>query len=95
MPFVNSEWMFLCSELEIGAMKIAALLRAAYRDYVDLFFLLQKYKLKDILNLCISKYPGFEMPVYLKALLSFEDIEITPVKFIKGKEKKLKIYLHF
>jgi hypothetical protein len=87
LPFVKGEWFQLCSELEIGAMKIAALIRAAYRYYVDLFFLLKKYSLDDILSLCEKKYPNFEKSVYLKALLSFDDIEITPIKFVKGSEK--------
>lgn len=88
LPLVNSECLSLCNELEIGAMKIISLLRAAYRDYVDLYFLLKKFGLEDILNLCEKKYPGFERAVYLKALLGFDDIEITPIKFIKGKAKK-------
>ena len=38
-PLIESEWFFICHPLEIGAMKVAALLRTAYRDYIDLFFL--------------------------------------------------------
>ena len=67
-------------------MKIAALIRAAYRDYVDLYFLLEKYSLDDIISLCEKKYSNFEKSVYLKALLSYDDIEITPIKFVKDKE---------
>lgn len=87
-PFIENEWFWLCSELEIGAMKISALLRAAYRDYVDIYFLLKKYKLEEIINLCKQKYPVFEISVYLKALLSYEDIEITPIMYTVGFEKK-------
>ncbi len=87
LPFINSEWFKLCSELEIGAMKIAALMRTAYRDYVDLYFLLKKHSLDDILSLCEKKYSNFEKSVYLKALLSYDDIEITPIKYVKGNEK--------
>ena len=87
-PFIECEWFWLCSELEIGAMKISALLRAAYRDYVDIYFLLKKYKLAEIINLCKQKYPAFEVSVYLKALLSYDDIEVTPIMFTKGFETK-------
>jgi hypothetical protein len=88
LTFINAEWFQLCRDLEIAGMKMIALLRAAYRDYVDMFFLLKKYKLADIILFCERKYPGFEKSVYLKALLSFEDIELTPIRYIAGKEKK-------
>lgn len=87
LPFVESEWFRLCNELEIGSMKIAALLRAAFRDYVDLYFLLKKYKLGDILSLCERKYSDFEKSVYLKALLSYDDIEQAPIQYLEGYEK--------
>jgi hypothetical protein len=89
-PLIESEWFFICHELEIGAMKIAALLRSAYRDYVDLYFLLKKYTLADILNLCEQKYQLFEESVYIKALLSYDDIEPTPIKYTGGFEKTSK-----
>lgn len=88
LPFINNEYLQLCNELEIGAMKIAALLRAAYRDYVDIYFLLKKYSVKDIMNLCLRKYPSFETSVYLKALLSYNDIEVVPIKYIPGFQKE-------
>jgi Nucleotidyl transferase AbiEii toxin, Type IV TA system len=87
LPVIESKWFQILSEAEIGAMKIAALLRAAFRDYVDLYFLLKKYDLKEILSLCEKKYPGFEKSVYLKALLSYDDIEIAPIQYLGGKEK--------
>ncbi|MFZ0453715.1 MAG: hypothetical protein WAM24_08175 [Ignavibacteriaceae bacterium] len=64
MPVQENEWFNICSKLEIGAMEIAALLRAAYRDYVDLFFLLKEYNLEEIFKLCEKKYSGFEKSVY-------------------------------
>ncbi len=88
LPVRKNKWFNICNELEIGAMKIAALLRAAYRDYVDLYFLLKEYSLEEILSLCKKKYSGFEKSVYLKALLSYDDIEITPIQYLEGKEKK-------
>ncbi len=87
LPLVESEWFQLCVDLEIGAMKIIALMRAAYRDYVDLYFLLKKYSLDNIISVCEKKYSNFEISVYLKALLSYDDIEAVPIKYIKGNEK--------
>jgi hypothetical protein len=88
IPLLHSEWFSICHELEIGAMKIAALLRAAYRDYVDIYFLLKKYALTEIMELCKQKYSSFEESVYIKALLSYDDIEITPIRYSAGFEKK-------
>ena len=87
-PFLECDWFWLCSELEIGAMKISALLRADFRDYVDIYFLLKKYNLKEIINLCKRKYPAFEVSVFLKALLSYDDVEITPIMYASGFETK-------
>lgn len=33
-----------------------------------------------------EKYPEFENSAYLKALLSQDDIEITPIQYIEGNE---------
>ncbi len=85
-PFVDSKWFRLCSEVELAAMKISALLRADFRDYVDIYFLLKKYILDEIINLCIDKYQDFEVSIYLKALLSYDDIEITPIIYAAGYE---------
>ena len=87
LPLKDTEWFQLCEEIEIACMKIAALLRATYRDYVDLYFLLKRHNLKEIFLLCEKKYTLFEKSVYLKALLSYEDIEIVPINYLTGKEK--------
>jgi hypothetical protein len=92
---IESECFYICNELEIGAMKISALLRAAYRDYVDIYFLLKKYKLEEMINLCKRKYPSFEVSVYLKALASYEDIVITPIIFSAGYEREPKEIFSF
>ena len=87
ISLIESEWFYICNELEIGAMKISARLRAAYRDYVDIYFLLKKYKLEELIDLCKQKYPAFELSVYIKALFSYDDIEITPIRYSPGYEK--------
>lgn len=95
LPFKESEWFRLCNKLEIGSMKIAALLRAAFRDYVDLYFLLKEFTLGEILSICEKKYSGFEKSVYLKALLSYDDIELTPIQYLEGYEKTPKEIFSF
>jgi len=59
--------------------------RAAWRDYVDIFFLLkQKYiTLDTLINLSDKKFKGeFNEALFLQQLTYFKDIEITPIDFI-------------
>ena len=65
-------------------MKIAALLRAALKDYVDLYYILKLKPLALIIEDCYQKYPGFNEMIYLKALLSFDDINMTQILFKRG-----------
>jgi len=90
LPLIQSEWFQLCNEIEIGAMKVAALFRGAYRDYLDIYFILLNNSLESVLEICKIKYHEFDQALYLKALLSYDDIEDTPIIFIKGKEKRPK-----
>lgn len=89
-PIIKAEYFNLLDELDIAAMKIIALTRAAYRDYVDLYFILKKYGLNDIISLAKKKYKNFDEGIYLKCLLSYSDVEIAPLKFLPGfrKDKK-------
>ena len=90
LPLIQSEWFQLCDEVEIGAMKVAALFRGAYRDYLDIYFILINNTLESILEICNKKYREFDQSLYLKALLSYDDIEETPINFLPGKEKNPK-----
>lgn len=86
LPLIQSEWFQICNEVEIGSMKVAALFRGAYRDYLDLYFILLNNNLESILEICKKKYQEFDESLYLKALLSYDDIEITPIKFLPKKD---------
>jgi hypothetical protein len=90
LPLIQSEWFQLCNEIEIGAMKITALFRGAYRDYLDIYYILLNNSLESVLEICKKKYDEFDQALHLKALLSYDDIEDTPIKFLPGKEKKPK-----
>lgn len=62
--------------------------RAAWRDYVDLFFFLKwkKYTLNNLISLAEKKFQSeFNQKLFLEQLIYFEDIEITDTKFIKEK----------
>ena len=87
-PLIETDYIRLLTVLEIGAMKLIALTRAAYRDYVDLYFILQQYSLKRIFELCHKKFKNFDEGIYLKCLFSFHDIEIAPIHFQEGFHKE-------
>ena len=87
---INSEYFNLLSELDISAMKIIALPRAAYRDYVDLYFILKRHNLRDIINFTRKKYRNFDEGIYLKCLLSYDDVEISPISFKPGFKRNKK-----
>lgn len=70
---------------DIACMKIIALTRAQLKDYVDLYYIFQQKTLFEVMNNCKTKYDGFEELVYLKALTSFNDINVTEILFKPGK----------
>lgn len=66
----------LAQEQDIAAMKIAAITgRGSKKDFVDLYFLLRKYKLTEIISFYNQKY--FDASTYLaiKSLTYFDDAE--------------------
>jgi len=84
-PTLELEFLKLASLQDIACMKIVALLRAQLKDYVDLFYLFKNMSLEEIFNNCHKKYERFDEVVYLKALVSFDDIEQAEILFEKRK----------
>ena len=71
--------------LDIGCMKLGTIVsRAELKDYVDLFFILKKFSLVTLLAKLDQKIPSLDQNLVLKALVSFDDIEMGPIDFIKG-----------
>lgn len=61
---------------DIAAMKLAAVTgRGSRKDFVDLYFLLQKHTLKEILDSYKEKYFDGSEYLVLKSLTYFEDAE--------------------
>ena len=60
LPLIQSEWFQLCDAIEIGAMKVAALFRGAYRDYLDIYFILQNNSLESVLEICKKRNNEFD-----------------------------------
>ncbi|MBK6374321.1 MAG: hypothetical protein IPF67_14540 [Saprospiraceae bacterium] len=59
---------------DIGAMKLDAYWEEE-KDYYDLFFLLQKYSLKQLLEFNKLKFPDTNEMIILKSIGYFEDAD--------------------
>lgn len=47
---VETEYFDVASDFDIWVMKLVAIThRASYKDYVDLYYILQKYSLKELI----------------------------------------------
>lgn len=85
-PFVDTEYFNIAGIFEIGIMKMLALPRASYKDYVDLYYILNKYNLSELIDSAKKKHKDLNKSIYLKCLLSFEDLDMQPINFTNGFE---------
>jgi predicted nucleotidyltransferase component of viral defense system len=70
----------LSSIPDISAMKLAAITgRGSKKDFVDLYFLLKKYSLKELFQFYQKKYPDGSEFLVFKSLTYFEDAELEPM----------------
>lgn len=84
---IDSDYMRLASVLDIGCMKLGAIVsRAELKDYVDLFFILKRIPLPELLESLSKKIPSLDRNLVLKALVSFDDVALEPIAFIQGNE---------
>jgi hypothetical protein len=61
---------------DIAAMKIAAITnRGSRKDFVDIYFLLEHFSMKEIMDLYLEKFPDGSSFLAYKSLLYFEDAE--------------------
>ena len=66
----------LASPQDIAAMKINAIEgRGSKKDFIDLYFLLQRYSMEDILGFYARKYPEYSLFRALMSLTYFDDAE--------------------
>ena len=81
-PFIRFESVNVAEERDIAAMKIDALSsRGSRKDFVDIYFLLQKYTLSELMGFFEKKYRNiqFNKLHILKSLVFFEDAEVEPM----------------
>lgn len=77
--FIKRDKMLLADDLTIGAMKAYALgRRGKWKDYIDLYFLLQKYSISDIFKKANDIFGSlFSEKMFLQQLCYFKDIDYT------------------
>lgn len=72
---------------DIGCMKLSAITgRGTMKDYVDLYFILQRMSLQELLALCAVKLPQLDRALILKALVYFDDLDGEPILYMKDQE---------
>ncbi len=74
--FVDSKNITIASIEDIIAMKIIAIVqRGKLRDFIDIYFLLKKFSLNQIITFTKEKYLSYEEILILKALIYFADAD--------------------
>lgn len=70
----------IASIIDIVCMKFSAITsRATNKDYIDIYFVLQKYPLQELLDACTKKFPTIDTGLVLKSLVYFDDIIDEPI----------------
>lgn len=74
-PLLEIEQIRMVNIADIASMKLAAITnRGKKRDFIDLYFLLKHFSLKDIIDFYIQKYNS-ETFMLLQSLVYFEDAD--------------------
>ena len=77
---VIEDGLILAGLEDIAAMKLAAITnRGTKKDFIDLFFLLKKYSLSQMLDMYLKKYSDSQLFTVLKSLVYLVDAELDPM----------------
>jgi len=101
---VIKDKLYLADVEDIAAMKLAAITgRGSKKDFVDIYFLLKRYKLDELLAFYKKKYPEGSIFLVLRSVAYFDDADlelmpkmITPLSWDEVKKtisKTLKEYV--
>jgi hypothetical protein len=84
---VTEEGITFLSKEDIAAMKLHAIIQSGKRlkDFIDIYFLLQYYSMKQIIEFFSEKYKYTNPMIAMKAVTFFDDIDenIDPPKMLK------------
>ena len=93
---VEEEGIRLASDKDIAAMKINAIEgRGSKKDFIDLYFLLKRYTLQEILDFYCHKYPENSVFRAILSLSYFDDADsqMMPKMFMEDDWNHMKNYL--
>lgn len=95
-PLVDAGPFQMADIIDIGCMKLSAITgRAAMKDYVDMYFILQQVPLSELLEHCEMKLPRLDRALILKSLVFFGDIEEEPILYTDNNHVKFPIVKKF
>lgn len=78
-PPLKVDGLTLATPPDIAAMKVNAIEgRGSKKDFIDLYYLLRHYTLKDVLSFYQQKYPEHSVFRALMSMSYFEDADIQP-----------------
>lgn len=103
VPPTPTEFFDIATLVDIGCMKLSAITsRTAYKDYVDLYFILKSVSLVALIDSLKTKLPTLEPMLALKSLVYFEDIrqeeilyKTEPISFGEIKIRLLDEVTHY
>lgn len=82
---IDTGTMNLASIEDIGCMKLTTIFaRAKLRDYIDIYYILQKTNLENLLNLMNVKIPHVNSALVLRSLVYTDDLETDAIQFKNG-----------
>lgn len=77
---ITEDGIRLASMQDIAAMKVAAITnRGARKDFIDMFFLLKKFNMSQIMGFYGAKFPEATFFAALKSMTYFADAERDPM----------------
>lgn len=80
---IISDNIYLATIEDIAAMKLNAIIgRGSKKDFIDLFFILKKYNLNEIIKFYNKKYHDGSIFLVLKSLVYFEDADIEEMSYM-------------
>jgi predicted nucleotidyltransferase component of viral defense system len=86
----------LVSDKDIAAMKLNAIAgRGSRKDFIDLYFILQRFSLNEVISFYNEKYPDGSLFMVLKSLSYFEDadLELSPKMYIDVQWDEIKAFI--
>ena len=92
----KSDYFNIASIIDIGCMKLSAITsRHLEKDYIDLYFILQRISISELLENFIKKYTNIDRTLILKSLVYFDDIVEEPILFKENNNVSLEKIKNF